>query len=59
MSLEHNQRLMKNMYRSSNVAHLAMFVAQHKVSKTVRVVAPDFLNIAMSAGLERSVALLK
>ena len=47
------------MYRSSNVAHLAMFVAQHKVSKTVRVVAPDFLNIAMSAGLERSVALLK
>ena len=46
MSLEHNQRLIENMQRSSNVLHLASFIFQHKVGKAVRVIAPDFLDIA-------------
>ena len=46
MSLEHNQRLIENMQRSSNELHLVMFIVQHKVGKAVRVVAPDFLDIA-------------
>ena len=36
MSLEHNQRLMENMQRSSSAAYPAMFIHQHKVDKDVR-----------------------
>ena len=46
MALEHNQKLIQNMQRSSNLLRLAIFIFQHNVGKAVRVVAPDFLDIA-------------